>query len=121
MDAKENPVKCQECGRKLTSPASVAARRGPGCRAKIRKTAASVQAAMKPEQHAKVIELIEDQGIVRTSRPGVFAATSSDGTAVYVVDMNTATCTCKAGQNGRSCYHAAAAEILTAARARRAA
>jgi hypothetical protein len=71
---------------------------------------------MKPEQHAKMAELIEDGGIIPTSRPGVYAAASSDGSTVYVTDVKAAGCTCKAGQNGRDCYHLAAALVLDAAR-----
>ena len=51
----------------------------------------------------------------------MYAANSSDGAATYVVSVTDQTCTCKAGLNGRICYHLAAAQILTAATARRAA
>ena len=117
----DTTVKCQSCGRKLTSATSVARGRGPVCTAKVRKAAATAELPCKPEQRAKAAELIEDGGIVPLSRPGVYAASSSDGTAVYVVDVNAGTCTCKAGQNGRYCYHLAAGQILTAATGRRAA
>jgi hypothetical protein len=99
----------------LRSSKSVAAGRGPVCRARVRKAAADLQAALKPEQHAKMLELIEDGGIQRTSRPGVYAATSSDGSTVYVTDATAGTCTCKAGEAGRRCYHVAAAQLLTLA------
>ncbi len=125
MDGGSCTVKCQECGRtrrfRSAEAAANAAPAGRICRARIRQAAAEAQAAMKPDQHAKAVELIEDGGIVRTSRHAVFAATASDGTTVYVTDVTYQTCTCKAGQLGRRCYHLAAAEILTAARARRAA
>lgn len=110
------------CGRKLTSAKSIAAGYGPVCLARIRNAAATVELpGVKPAQHDKALELIADGGIVPTSRPGVFAAVSSDGTTTYLTDAGTGTCTCKAGQAGRYCYHLAAAAILTAASTRRAA
>jgi hypothetical protein len=102
----------------LTAAASIARGRGRTCQAKVRKAAAAAEAVVKPEQHAKAVELIEDGGIVHLSRPGIFAAASSDGTTTYVVDTIAATCSCKAGLNGRYCYHVAAAQILTTATAR---
>jgi hypothetical protein len=116
----DHTAKCQTCGRirRFSSAAALASAPASGriCRTKIRRTVAIVADAMKPEQHAKMTELIEDGGIVPVSRPGVYAATSSDGSTVYVVNVNESTCTCKAGQNGRDCYHLAAALVLDAAR-----
>ena len=107
------------CGRtrhfRSAEAAAAAQPSGRVCRAKARKLVATVRDAMKPEQHAKMAELIEDGGIVPVSRPGVYAAASSDGSTVYVADVNAATCTCKAGQNGRACYHLHAALVLNAA------
>jgi hypothetical protein len=107
--------RCMRCGRTLR----VSTGYGPKCRAKVRQAVAVADA--KPEQRDKALELITDGGIVPTSRPGVFAAVSSDGTAVYVADATQGTCTCKAGQHGRLCYHLTAAQVLTAAGTRRAA
>jgi hypothetical protein len=121
MTEQTTPARCQSCGRKLTAASSVAAGRGPVCRGKVRRAAATVELPVKPEQRAKAIELIEDGGIVPLSRPGVYAAASSDGTTTYVVNVPDQTCTCKAGLNGRYCYHLAAALILSAATGRRAA
>lgn len=108
------------CGRKLTAAASRQRGYGPVCWRRIQSAAAGTapsQTRAKPEQHAKALELIASGGIRPLSRDGVFAAKSSDGTAVYVTDAIYQTCTCKAGQRGRYCYHLAAAEILTAAAA----
>lgn len=125
MDTTGHTAKCQQCGRtrrfRSAAAAANAAPNGRVCAAKVRMIAAAVELPCKPEQHAKAVELIEDGGIVRTSRPGVFAVSSSDGSTVYVTDATTRTCSCKAGQNGRYCYHLGAAEILTAASTRRAA
>jgi SWIM zinc finger len=116
----EHTAKCQTCGRvrRFSSAAALASAAPSGriCRAKTRHLVAIVADAMKPEAHAKMTELIEDGGIVPVSRPGVYAATSSDGSTVYVVSVNDGTCTCKAGQNGRDCYHLSAALVLDAAR-----
>lgn len=112
-------AKCQSCGRtrrfRTAEAAASAAPAGRICRARARDAAAAAEGNVKPGQHAKAVELIEDGGIVRTSRPGVYAATSSDGTAIYVVDTSAGTCTCKAGQNDLFCYHLHAALILHAA------
>jgi len=40
---------------------------------------------------------------------------SGDGVTVYLTDAIEGSCTCKAGANGRCCYHLAAALILQAA------
>lgn len=115
MDAER--IACQDCGRRIWAAASVAAKRGSGCRAKLR---AAVRASdAKAEQIAKAAELIDDGGIVPVSRPGIYAATSSDGTTIYVVNLPDQTCTCPAGQHGRYCYHLVAATILNAARTSR--
>jgi Family of unknown function (DUF6011)/SWIM zinc finger len=112
-------VTCQDCGRTLRAARSRALGRGPTCRAKIRRAAQAAQTDVKPEQLAKAVELIDDGGIVPVSRPGVYAATSSDGTTIYVANLNDGTCTCKAGQHGRYCYHLLAASILRTARTSR--
>ena len=115
----EHTAKCQSCGRVRRFRSAAAALAAPAsgrvCIAKVRKTVAIVAEAMKPEQHAKMADLIEDGGIVPVSRPGVYAATSSDGTTVYVVNVNDGSCTCLAAQHGRDCYHLAAALVLSAA------
>ncbi|GAA4924738.1 hypothetical protein HD597_011338 [Nonomuraea thailandensis] len=67
----------------------------------------------KPAAIDKARALIEDGGILRTSRPGLFTAVSSDGSTTYLVHASS--CTCPAGQRGQyACYHRAAVAILTA-------
>lgn len=76
--------------------------------------------AWKPAQIDKARELIEQGGIIPSSRRvGIYTAVSSDGTTTYLV--HSATCSCPAGQRGRKCYHTAAVALLEAARAHRAA
>lgn len=100
--------------------ASAALGYGPVCRRRIRDTARTAEVSgVKPEQHAKAVELIEAGGIVPTSRPGVFRTVSSDGTVVYLT--HSATCTCPGGLHGRVCYHTIAARLIIAAGIRRAA
>ncbi len=110
------------CGRKLTAAASVAASRGPFCRARVRKAADTADLG---EFHAwqvdKAREAIELQAVIPSSRTGLYIAVSGDGVTVYLVDAEERSCTCKAAANGRRCYHLAAAPILSAATARRAA
>lgn len=106
-------AKCLRCGHKIRSAASVAARYGPVCRAKIR--LAAINEAIRgfaAAQVDKARELISDGGLVPTGRPGVFRAVSSNGTDTYLV--HSAVCNCPAGLRGRQCYHLAAARILTA-------
>jgi excisionase family DNA binding protein len=69
----------------------------------------------KPFQVAKAIELIEQGGILPTSRPALYVAISSDGASQYVVDQAEHSCTCKAAIRGLHCYHLAAADLVQAA------
>ena len=106
------------CGRKLSAPASVSRGYGPTCWSRIRHAAVSAEVdGFTEDQHAKALELIADGGIALTSRPGVYAAASSDGSTFYVVNLSGPGCTCAAGLHGRACYHLAAARILQAAAA----
>ncbi|MGP3917716.1 helix-turn-helix domain-containing protein [Nonomuraea sp. 10N515B] len=74
----------------------------------------------KPQAIDKARALIEDGGILPTSRPGLYTAVSSDGTTTYLTHH--AGCTCPAGQRGKyPCYHRAAVALLEAVTARRAA
>lgn len=70
----------------------------------------------KPAQIDKARELIEQGGILPTSRAGLYTAVSSDGTTTYLVHASG--CTCPAGQRGKyRCYHRAAVNLIEAARA----
>jgi hypothetical protein len=107
---------CHRCGRRLTSATSVSRGYGRTCRAKVREAAKVVDLTeYKAFQVAKAEELIEQGGIVPTSRPALFLAVSSDGTARYMVDATEHSCSCPAGDKGRHCYHLLAADVLTAA------
>ncbi|MFC6080936.1 DUF6011 domain-containing protein [Sphaerisporangium aureirubrum] len=107
-------TECRECRRTLRSAKSIANGIGPGCAAKIRRARAAADLAdFKPAQIDKAMELIEQGGILRTSRPGIYTTVSGNGSTTYLVHL--VTCTCTAGLKGRACYHRAAARILDAA------
>lgn len=99
------------CGRKLTSEASKRAGFGPVCLRKIRAAALTeARADFTPAQQAAADELIRDGGIVPTNRDGVFRSVSSKGDETYLT--HSAICSCRAGLQGRRCYHVLAARIL---------
>jgi hypothetical protein len=104
---------CLSCGRRLTAARSVAAGRGRACQAKVNRAARTADLSRyKPFQVEKAAELLEQGGLIPTSRPGVWTAVSSDGDTRYLVDQLAHTCGCKAGQRGIDCYHLAGADIL---------
>jgi hypothetical protein len=109
-------TRCLRCGRKLTAQASVARGTGRGCRARITAAAGTADlSAFTPAQVEKAAEAIAEGAVVPTSRPGMYAVSSSDGSLVYMVDATCQACTCKAGERGRRCWHRAAALIWQAA------
>jgi hypothetical protein len=111
-------AKCTRCGRTLTSLRSITLGYGPTCARRITTAAAVVDlAAYKTFQITKAIELIAERAIVAAGRttPTLFLAVSSRGDATYRVDAEQQSCSCPAGENGRTCYHLAAADILAAA------
>jgi hypothetical protein len=108
-------ITCRKCGRSLTSARSIAeAQRnggyGRGCAAKVEQAVAAKGDPVEVSE--KALELIEDGGIVPVIGC-TYLAVSSDGTVLYEVNPVAATCTCKAGQYGRRCYHLASAEALS--------
>jgi hypothetical protein len=61
------------------------------------------------------IDLIETDGIIPGSRPGLWFATSSDGTNTYIIDTVEGSCTCSGHRYSGRCYHRVAAELLASA------
>ena len=108
-------TKCRRCHRALRSAESIARGYGRTCLRREREEAAArtVLASYSEAQVAKVTELLEDGGVARTGRH-TFAVVASDGVRRYEVDTTRASCTCKAGENGRQCYHLAAATLAAA-------
>lgn len=119
----EYQAHCLRCGRPLRAARSISDGFGRWCKAKVREAAGTADLnAFHGWQIEKAREAIELQAIVPSSREGLYAAVSGDGTTVYLVNAIEGSCTCKAGANGRSCYHLAGALILQAsATARKAA
>jgi hypothetical protein len=102
------------CGRKLTSPESIARGAGRACARKMRLAAESADlSAWTPRQVEQARELIEDGGLVPAAQEGVFLAVSTDGTEVY--RCGAGFCGCPAGQKATHCYHVCAVTIALAA------
>ncbi|MGW4525170.1 DUF6011 domain-containing protein [Amycolatopsis sp. NPDC004378] len=115
MTTTAHTAKCKRCGRTLRSLDSIARGMGRTCARKARQEAAArlVLANYSPVQVEKVRELLADGGIARVDRH-TFEVVASNGTDRYAVDTTHASCTCPAGQNGRQCYHLAAATLAAA-------
>ena len=107
-------TRCQRpgCGRKIYADQSTDTGFGSSCRARVHlaERLAERHEGFQSWQVAKAVQLIEDNGIVPSSAPGMFWAVSSDGTRRYVVSLEHCTCDARA-----ACYHMVAASILTAA------
>jgi hypothetical protein len=73
-------------------------RRGRTCRAYVKKAAEAADlSGFHGWQVAKAAEAIEEQAVVPSSRPGLYASVSGDGVTVYLTDAIEGSCTCKAG------------------------
>lgn len=109
---------CRRCGRTLTSTRSIReANRnggyGRGCAHTIE--AAAHTSTAPAAQIDEALELIED-GALQHWTHTLYLAVSSDGRVLYEVCPDAGThgsCTCKAGQYGRYCYHLLAVRLLT--------
>ena len=62
---------------------------------------------------AKAEALVASGGLAATNRPGVYRATSSDGTGSYVCTAQ-GVCGCEAARRGKGCKHVLAAQIAVA-------
>jgi hypothetical protein len=101
------------CGRKLTSPGSIARGFGPTCAQKVRQAEEAADLSRWNPRHVEQArELIGDAAIVPSTRPGVFHAISTDGGEIYRCAAEF--CDCAAGQQDKPCYHRAAAIIVLA-------
>ncbi|MFJ9214211.1 DUF6011 domain-containing protein [Streptomyces sp. NPDC102264] len=111
MASTETHTNCLRCGRKLTSPRSIAAGYGPTCGRHIRRATVDLS-EYKPHQIASARDLIEDAAIIPL-RGHVFTTISTDGTETYLTHPTN--CTCPAGRQAVRCYHQLAARLLLAA------
>jgi hypothetical protein len=105
--------RCTRCHRVLKSAESVARGTGRTCERKVKAVLAYIGASFTARQIEAATEVIADGGLVVGPANWTCLVVSSDGRTTYVVDTATATCTCKAGQYGRPCYHLAAALAVT--------
>jgi hypothetical protein len=105
-------ARCARCGRALTSARALRTGYGPRCYTMVRAAAREVAAQHKAHQVAKATELLEDGGVVPTTRTGVYYTVGTNGEIYKTARTG---CTCKAGINGRyACYHRIAVEIVEA-------
>ncbi len=119
-ETTETIHRCLSCGRRIRSAESIAAGRGKGCRAKIRRAEREADlSAWTDSQLEDAHQAITDGAVVPTTREGVFHVVSSDGTEVHLTHPNG--CNCAAGMKTRQprpCYHRAAVVIVLASTAR---
>ena len=112
MNNTKTTARCARCGRALTSARALRTGYGPRCYTMVRAAAREVAAQHKAHQVAKAIELIEDGGVVPTTRAGVYYTVGTEG---EVYKAATTGCTCPAGLRGKyTCYHRIAVEIIQA-------
>lgn len=108
-------TKCRKCHRVLRAADSIARGYGPTCFAKVRAALASVTdqlAGFSTEQVRAASDVIADAAIVPSSTRGLYIVVASKGDDRYLTGAQT--CSCKAAQYGRPCYHRAAALIMDA-------
>ena len=105
-------VRCSRCQRVLSDPKSVSRGYGPTCWRRVSEALTLIGQTFSTAQIVAATELISDGGMV-VGPHGACLAVSSRGTDVYVVNVSAGSCTCKAGQHGRLCYHQAAAWAVT--------
>jgi len=89
-------ARCARCGRALTSARALRTGYGPRCYTMVRAAAREVAAQHKPHQIAKATELIEDGGVVPTTRTGVYYTVGTKGEIYKTARTG---CTCPAGLN----------------------
>jgi uncharacterized protein DUF6011 len=121
-DRREGRCLAPWCGRKLTARKSVDRGYGDVCYRRICEAAErEILAGVKPEQAAKVRQLIADGGIIPARRPGVYQAVAEDGERLRLTHSHG--CNCESGLRRRpvTCYHTLAARVLELIRTRSAA
>src|SRR5690606_17828299 len=96
--ATQTTARCARCGRALTSARALRTGYGPTCYTKVRTAAREAATRHKPHQTAKAIELIEDGGVVPTTRAGVYHTVGTNGEIYKTARTG---CTCPAGLTAR--------------------
>src|SRR5690606_41713477 len=72
-------ARCARCNRPLREARALRTGYGPRCYTLVRAAAREVAAQHKPHQVAKATELIEDGGVVPTTRTGVYYTVGTNG------------------------------------------
>jgi hypothetical protein len=115
----ETVHRCLGCGRRITSAESIAAGRGSGCRAKVRRAARTADlSAWTEAQVTEARQAIEDGAVVPTNREGVYHVVGVDGSEVHLV--HPAGCNCTSGLKNRPprpCWHRCAVAMIEASAA----
>lgn len=105
-------VRCARagCGRRLTSPKSIAAGVGPVCARKLAAQVEEIRTRFGRVKFTQAASLIAAGGVRPIRGTREFRVTGR--TATY--RTSAVGCTCPAGKNHRDCYHLVAAKLLTA-------
>jgi hypothetical protein len=107
------------CGRKLTSPESVARGMGRHCARLVREAARTADlSAWTPAQVEEALQAIEDGAVVPSGREGVLLVVSVDGSEVHRVHRDG--CNCVNGlksRPSRPCWHRCLAVMVLGATA----
>jgi hypothetical protein len=112
----ETTARCLDCRRQIRSAESLAAGRGAGCRAKLRKATRTADlSAWTPSQIKEAEQAVEDGAFVASNRAGVYHVVSTDGSEVHLVHRDG--CNCISGLKTlppRPCWHRCLVAIVTA-------
>jgi uncharacterized Zn finger protein len=105
-------VRCARagCGRRLTSPKSIAAGVGPVCARKLATQVEDIRERFGRVKFIVAATLIAEGGVRPIRGTREFRVTGRNG----VYRTSATGCTCPAGKNNRDCYHLVAAKLLTA-------
>lgn len=107
------------CGRKLSSPESIARGMGRTCARKVREAEAEADlSAWTDRQVEEARQALEDGAVVTSTRQGVYHVVAVDGSEVHLTHRDG--CNCAGGLQSRPprpCWHRCAVAMLEAASA----
>lgn len=109
-DAPASTGMCTRCHRVLTDPKSIERGRGPVCERKYRAAIEEATVQTSDGIVAKALMLLANGGVAKNAQDSFYTVTSGDNT--YRTDRTL--CTCLAGQNGRTCAHLLAVNLVEA-------
>lgn len=102
-------IRCERCGRKLTTGASRDRKLGPKCKVIRDREAAAILREYSDDQIIKAVTALQSEK-VRDCGDGIAMVKSSDDLTWYYTGSGC--CTCHAGSRRRVCYHTAAVRLL---------